>query len=50
VYELALRRWSHVPGSKVTPFDFFRACRDLVRIRRRYFPRDRAARRRTTDR
>jgi glycosyltransferase involved in cell wall biosynthesis len=50
VYELVLRRWSHVPGSKVKPFDFLRACRDLVRIRRRNFPRRRAARRRTTDR
>jgi len=50
VYELALRRWGHVAGSKVKPFDFFRACRDLVRIRRRYFPRDCPARRRKTDR
>jgi dolichyl-phosphate beta-glucosyltransferase len=49
-YEFVLRHWSDVPGSKVKPFDFLRTCRDLVRIRRRYFHRDRAARRRTTDR
>jgi glycosyltransferase involved in cell wall biosynthesis len=36
VYELALRRWEDVAGSKVRPLDFFRACRDLVRIRRWY--------------
>jgi dolichyl-phosphate beta-glucosyltransferase len=36
VYELALRRWEDVAGSKVRPLDFFRACLDLVRIRRRY--------------
>jgi len=36
VYELVLRRWQDVAGSKVKPPDFFRACRDLFRIRRRY--------------
>lgn len=36
VYELALRQWHDVAGSKVKPLDFCRACRDLVRIRRRY--------------
>lgn len=36
VYELALRRWQEVAGSKVRPLDFFRACRDLARIRRHY--------------
>ncbi len=41
VYELALRRWSDVPGSKVKPLDFFLALRDLARIRRRYFRKDR---------
>ncbi len=50
VYELALRRWSDVPGSKVKPVDFFLALRDLVRIRRRYFRRDSATRGRTAGR
>ncbi len=36
VYELALRHWEDVPGSKVKPIDFLRACGDLVRIRRHY--------------
>lgn len=36
VYELALRRWQDVAGSKVRPSDFFRACRELVRIRWQY--------------
>jgi len=50
VYELALRRWSDVPGSKVKPLDFLLALRDLARIRRRYFGPDRSVRGRTADR
>jgi dolichyl-phosphate beta-glucosyltransferase len=36
VYELVLHRWEDVTGSKVGPLDFFRACRDLLKIRRLY--------------
>src|SRR5262245_28664680 len=36
VREVPLVRWTDVPGSKVTPLDFFRAWRDLKRIRRAY--------------
>jgi dolichyl-phosphate beta-glucosyltransferase len=36
LYELPLMRWRDVKGSKVGPFDFLRALRDLWRIRRAY--------------
>lgn len=39
VYELPLRSWRHVPGSKVGALDFVRALRDLLRIRHRYLRR-----------
>jgi glycosyltransferase involved in cell wall biosynthesis len=39
VYELPLRRWADIRGSKVKPFDFFRALAQLARIRRSYFGR-----------
>ena len=50
VYELALRRWSDIPGSKVRPCDLLVALRDLARIRQCYFRRHRAVCGRTTDR
>jgi dolichyl-phosphate beta-glucosyltransferase len=41
IYELPLRQWKDVGGSKVTGGDFFKALRDLWRIRRTYRrPRD----------
>jgi glycosyltransferase involved in cell wall biosynthesis len=43
VYELPLRRWSDVRGSKVKPFDFFRALVQLARIRRLYYRKSSAA-------
>jgi glycosyltransferase involved in cell wall biosynthesis len=36
VYELPLRSWRDVPGSKVKPLDFVRSGLELVRIRRAY--------------
>jgi glycosyltransferase involved in cell wall biosynthesis len=36
IYELPLRRWRDVPGSKVRPADFLRGMVELLRIRRRY--------------
>jgi dolichyl-phosphate beta-glucosyltransferase len=36
IYELPLREWSDIEGSKVTPVDFVRAMLDLVAIRRKY--------------
>jgi dolichyl-phosphate beta-glucosyltransferase len=36
LYELPLTRWRDVRGSKVGPFDFVKALRDLWRIRRAY--------------
>jgi glycosyltransferase involved in cell wall biosynthesis len=38
VYEVPLVRWIDEPGSKVRALDFFRALRDLARIRRAYPP------------
>lgn len=40
VHEHPLEDWSDVPGSKVGPWDFPRALRDLHRIRRAYGLRD----------
>jgi glycosyltransferase involved in cell wall biosynthesis len=37
-HEVPLVRWTDEPGSKVKPWDFFRALRDLRRIRRAYPP------------
>ena len=37
VYELPLREWRDVEGSKVRWWDFFKAMKDLARIRRKYF-------------
>jgi glycosyltransferase involved in cell wall biosynthesis len=45
LYELPLRHWHDVPGSKVRARDFIRALRDLLRIHRRYHPRARLRRR-----
>jgi hypothetical protein len=39
LYEQPLRRWHHAPGSKVKPFDYLVAARDLWRIHRRYLSR-----------
>jgi glycosyltransferase involved in cell wall biosynthesis len=39
IYELPLRRWTDVPGSKVRAADFAVALADLWRIRRRYLRR-----------
>ena len=36
ICEYPLRRWKDVPGSKVSPLDFFRGIRDLYRIHRTY--------------
>jgi glycosyltransferase involved in cell wall biosynthesis len=36
IYELPLRTWRDVPGSKVTPVDFFRGLLETLRIHRRY--------------
>jgi hypothetical protein len=36
IYEFALQEWRDVAGSKVRPWDFFRAIVEIVRIRRRY--------------
>jgi dolichyl-phosphate beta-glucosyltransferase len=36
IYELPLRQWKDVEGSKVSGGDFFKALRDLWRIRRTY--------------
>lgn len=36
IYEFALDVWKDIDGSKVKPQDFFKALRDLWRIRRRY--------------
>jgi hypothetical protein len=38
VYGVPLVRWIDEPGSKVRALDFFRALRDLARIRRAYPP------------
>ena len=40
VHEHPLEEWNDVPGSKVRPWDFFRALRDLRRIRKAYEPRE----------
>ena len=42
-HEVPLVRWTDEPGSKVKPWDFFRALRDLRRIRRAYPPPERRA-------
>ena len=42
IYELPIRVWHDVQGSKVRSTDFFRALRDLVKIRRAYGLRKRA--------
>jgi glycosyltransferase involved in cell wall biosynthesis len=39
LYEVPLRHWHDVPGSKVRARDLGRALRDLARIERRYRPR-----------
>jgi hypothetical protein len=39
ICEHPLQRWQDVPGSKVSPLDFFRGIRDLCRIRLRYLRR-----------
>jgi len=36
IHEFALHEWRDVAGSKVRPWDFFRAIVEIVRIRRRY--------------
>jgi glycosyltransferase involved in cell wall biosynthesis len=36
IYEFPLHRWDDVEGSKLRAFDFLRAGRDLLEIRRRY--------------
>jgi dolichyl-phosphate beta-glucosyltransferase len=39
IYEFPLYRWKDVPGSKLRARDFFRAAKELLIIRRNYFPR-----------
>jgi len=36
LFELPLLAWSHVPGSKVKPVDFFRSVLELAKVHRRY--------------
>ena len=40
IYELPIRRWHDVKGSKVSSLDFIRALRDLWKIHRAYARRD----------
>ena len=41
IYEFPLHCWKDIPGSKLRPFDFYRAARDLWAIQRHYFSKPR---------